>query len=207
MPNTSMPTSSGWRPRLKTNDRSTSPGFDERLRVGGDGEDAEEQHRGADDLGDQVGAGVADRRAGGRTPRASRPGRRSRPSAAGTPATPGRRRANAPIICARDVARHVGPREAADRGQRDGHGGIEVRAADAPDGVDGDRDGDAPPGGDDDPAGVVALGPVAGRRWRRRRRREGRGSSCRRLPRRLTAWSGSIARRAMPRTSHRASQV
>ena len=58
----------------------------------------------------------------------------------------------------RDVAGHVGPGEAADRRQRDRHRRIEVRAADAADGVDGHRHRDAPAGGDDDPAAVLPLG-------------------------------------------------
>ncbi len=46
------------------------------------------------------------------------------------------------------------------RGEADGDGGIDVGAADAEDAVDGDRDGESPSGGDDDPSGVAALGLV-----------------------------------------------
>ena len=53
MPRTSTPTSSGCRPRLKTNEVDVA-GLGQRLRVGGDREDAEQQDGGADDLGDQV---------------------------------------------------------------------------------------------------------------------------------------------------------
>ena len=56
-----------------------------------------------------------------------------------------------------DVARDLRPRKTADGGERDRDGGIEVRATDAPDGVDADGDGDAPAGGDHDPAAVLSL--------------------------------------------------
>ena len=203
MPKTSTPTSSGWSPRLKTNDRSTSPGFDsvwafaaiERMP----------NTSTAVPMASPIRLDPVWRIAGPVANAASLRARVGRHSPVGQVHQPDQDGAGDRADHLRaDVARHVDPGEAADRGQGDGHGGIEVRAAHAPDGVDGDRDRDPPAGGDDDPAGVVSLGPVRGRRWRPPRYRGGRASSCRWLPRGWTAWSGSIARRAMfraPRTS------
>src|SRR5205085_7923852 len=58
------------------------------------------------------------------------------------------------------VHRYSRPVESADGSKRDRHGGIQVRAADAIHAVDGDGDGERPPGGDDDPTRVVSFGAL-----------------------------------------------
>src|SRR5204862_3652848 len=59
-----------------------------------------------------------------------------------------------------DITRDIRPRKRADRRQPDRHRGVEMCAADAADAVHRDRDGERPAGGDDDPAGIVALGAL-----------------------------------------------
>ncbi len=134
-------------------------GLRQRLRVGGDGKNAEEQHRGADDLGDQVrdrrphrGPGAEDGQLVARSLRRTPMRQIREPDDDGSEERTDHLR--------REVGRHFGPGEAAGGGQGDRHGGIEVRATQSPDRVYRHRHRHAPADGDDDPAAVLALGPV-----------------------------------------------
>ena len=126
------------------------------ISLGGDGDDPEDEHEGADDLADEVERWVADRRARAEDrelqtrilgllpvmavmhPHQDRPDERSHQLTA-------------------DVRRNVGPVGHADDRQPKRHRGVEVRAVELTHGVDGHRDGHRPPEGDHDPATVLGL--------------------------------------------------
>ena len=61
-----------------------------------------------------------------------------------------------------EVLRNERPIELANAGEAECDRGIDVRSGEIDDGVNGDGDGDAPAGSDDNPAGIVAGGFLQG---------------------------------------------
>ena len=152
MDQTITPTSSGPKPFANPSPGTKLPGEST-------ASSAEHEHESADDLRDEIGAGLSDRRRGGEDGElALRIGRRFPVRQIREPHDDAAEESADDLRG--DVHRHLRPREFADGRERDRDRGIEMRAADAVHAVDGDRDGERPAGGDDDPAGVLALGAV-----------------------------------------------
>src|SRR5829696_6998525 len=120
-------------------------------------ENTEDEHEGADDLGNEVRRGVVDRRRGavhaeleagvGRLPPVQQVGQphEHRPH-------------EGPEELRDDVAWDHRPIELSGYGETDGHGRVDMGAAELADAVNGHRDCHPPPEGDDDPARVLRLG-------------------------------------------------
>src|SRR5829696_4797139 len=129
----------------------------DRPRVRNDAKDAEDQHEGADDLGDEVRRGVVDGRRGREHAELEtfvlglRPVRQvGQPHDDGTHEGPEELRD--------DVSWHQAPGELASYGIGDGHGGVDVGAGELAHAIDGHGHGQPPSEGDDDPARVLGLG-------------------------------------------------
>src|SRR5919106_509475 len=125
-----------------------------------DGEDAKDQHEGADDLADQVRGRVANRRAGAEDGQLEAGIVGGRPVRQVVEPDEDRADERAKELAA-EIERDGVPSDSAGirsaNGERQRHGRVDVGSADRSDGIDRDRDRETPSEGDHDPAGVLCL--------------------------------------------------
>src|SRR5829696_10077325 len=129
----------------------------DRSCVRNDAEDAEDQHEGADNLCDEVGGCVVDRRRGGEHAELETFVFGLRPVwQVGQPHDDAAD--EGPEELRDDVAGHQGPFQIARYGRGDRHGGVDLRAGELAYAINGDGHGQPPSEGYDDPARVLGLG-------------------------------------------------